>query len=154
MSLNEAKQSILADLSKMAEDYANLRKQFQKDAQERLKGAFKEVFDEYPDVDLKIVWTQYTPAFNDGEPCEFTLGEVEVTNLPNDEIASSHYDADEEVYTGDPSDVPVDAEFFHVEAAYASGNQYHWKDKTVNASPAVFQNRDNTKLQQLVGVIN
>lgn len=154
MSLDDAKQSILADLSKMATDYENLRKQFQKDAQERMKGAFKEVFDEYPDVDLKIVWTQYTPAFNDGEPCEFTMGEVSITNLPNEDICSSHYDVeDEEVYTGDPSEVPVDAEYFHVDGDYAQSFRTHWKNKEENAAPSVFQNRDNTNLQKLLGVI-
>jgi hypothetical protein len=34
-----------------------------------------------------ITWTQYTPYFNDGETCEFSVGDYHVTT--NDRVASS-----------------------------------------------------------------
>ena len=37
--------------------------------------ALKDVFDKFPDL-LAVHWTQYTPGFNDGDPCTFGLGEV------------------------------------------------------------------------------
>ena|ERR1700761_976928 len=38
-----------------------------------VKVAFKEFFDAHPEV-LALRWKQYTPYFNDGEPCEFSVG--------------------------------------------------------------------------------
>lgn len=31
---------------------------------------------------LAIKWHQYIPSFNDGEPCEFSIGDVRITNNP------------------------------------------------------------------------
>ncbi len=44
---------------------------------EALGDAFKAVFDAYPEI-LAVKWAQYTPYFNDGEPCEFSVGEFYV----------------------------------------------------------------------------
>lgn len=38
----------------------------------QLKTLFKEYFDAHPEV-YGFEWDQYTPHFNDGEPCEFGL---------------------------------------------------------------------------------
>lgn len=37
--------------------------------------AFKGYFDANPD-EVAVAWHQYTPYFNDGDPCEFTIGDV------------------------------------------------------------------------------
>lgn len=42
-----------------------------------LKTAFKAVFAEYPNV-TRLEWTQYTPYFNDGDICVFSVNEVEI----------------------------------------------------------------------------
>jgi len=42
-----------------------------------LKTAFKAVFAEYPNV-TKLTWTQYTPYFNDGDPCVFSVNDLNV----------------------------------------------------------------------------
>lgn len=39
--------------------------------------AFKEFFDRCPEV-RAVVWTQYAPRFNDGDPCTFSVNECEV----------------------------------------------------------------------------
>jgi hypothetical protein len=46
----------------------------------------------------KVVFGGYTPSFNDGEPCTFSMGEVYATNMPGEDITSmySYDDADEE----------------------------------------------------------
>ena len=43
-----------------------------------MKGIFKKFFDTHPNVKT-IHWTQYTPYFNDGEECVFTVGELYFT---------------------------------------------------------------------------
>src|SRR5690606_27694335 len=69
----------------------------------------------YPD--LKVLWSQYTPSFNDGEPCEFTIGDVYLTNAPIEDVRKHghHYYEDE---------------FDHVYGMYGdyNGQPYFWGD--------------------------
>ena len=45
--------------------------------EEDFKGWFTEFFALYPMV-TTIRWTQFTPYFNDGEPCVFSVNEPEI----------------------------------------------------------------------------
>lgn len=51
-------------------EMAELKANYQKRGQEIFKLAFKEFFEANPEVNV-VGWRQYTPYFNDGEPCEF-----------------------------------------------------------------------------------
>ena len=44
-------------------------------AKEKIQPVFKEFFEDNPDVKL-VTWTQFTPFFNDGAPCEFSMHEI------------------------------------------------------------------------------
>jgi len=56
---------------------AEARKQAQDVAKEAFAEGAKAVFDAHPRL-LAFRWTQYTPHFNDGEPCEFSVHECYV----------------------------------------------------------------------------
>ena len=56
-------------------EQAELQKKFQTEAQKLFKETTKEFFDKNPDI-TAFTWVQYTPYFNDGEPCEFGVGDV------------------------------------------------------------------------------
>lgn len=60
----------------------------------------EEVFKKYPDI-KNIGWTQYTPYFNDGEPCEFgvnTYGEsIYINGEPGYDLSEEIYKSQEEV---------------------------------------------------------
>jgi hypothetical protein len=58
---------------------------------------FKQFFAEYPSV-TAIGWTQYTPHFNDGEPCEFSVHDFYATTKEgvDFEAVSSLYDDEDE----------------------------------------------------------
>lgn len=62
-----------------------LKKQFQADAQEMFRGITKEFFDKNPSI-TAFKWAQYTPYFNDGDPCEFRVNAPTFTNAPLDEL--------------------------------------------------------------------
>jgi hypothetical protein len=53
------------------------------EAKKQAKTAFsdelKELFVRHPEIKV-IQWTQYIPSFNDGDACEFSIGEVIVSN--------------------------------------------------------------------------
>lgn len=46
------------------------REELKKAVQDAFTGGIKTYFDEFPDLKA-VSWTQYTPHFNDGEPCTF-----------------------------------------------------------------------------------
>lgn len=48
---------------------------------EKTVGLLKNLIDETPEV-LAIRWSQYTPGFNDGDPCEFSVNDLEVKFNP------------------------------------------------------------------------
>jgi hypothetical protein len=49
-----------------------------------LAAEFKRVFDACPEIS-GIRWRQYTPYFNDGDACEFSVGEFEWAHNQTDE---------------------------------------------------------------------
>jgi hypothetical protein len=73
-----------------------LQKEFQTTAQALFKETTKEFFEQNPLVKA-IVWTQYTPYFNDGDTCEFSVGCATFTSAPDPEnIRWGAYDGEEE----------------------------------------------------------
>ena len=77
-------------------DQIELKRKFQEQAQEMFKGVTKEFFEKNPGI-TAVVWTQYTPYFNDGEACVFSVHEATFTNAPDPEnIRWGEYNGDEE----------------------------------------------------------
>jgi hypothetical protein len=60
-------------------EHQRIRAEFQKSAQELFKNITKEFFATNPGI-TAFIWTQFVPSFNDGDPCEFTVGDVTFTN--------------------------------------------------------------------------
>jgi hypothetical protein len=84
---------------KLLEEQADLTKRFQEKAQELFKETTKEFFDKNPAV-TAVIWTQYTPYFNDGDTCEFSVHEPYFTNATDEQFEDiarhGEYDGDEE----------------------------------------------------------
>lgn len=72
--------TIQEEFDKLIAEQSELAKRFQAKAQELFKQTTKEFFDKNPAV-TAIVWTQYTPFFNDGDTCEFSVNEPYFTNV-------------------------------------------------------------------------
>jgi len=73
------------EFNKLIKDQEELRKQFQERAQSLFKNITKEFFNKNPGI-TGVVWTQYTPYFNDGDTCEFSVNDCTFTNAPVDEL--------------------------------------------------------------------
>lgn len=78
-------------------EQAELKRKFQEQAQEMFKGVTKEFFEKNPGV-TAVVWTQYTPYFNDGDTCTFGVHEPTFTNSPSGEDVTpwGEYEGEEE----------------------------------------------------------
>ena len=64
-------------LSEVAKQVETAKKALQADVRGAFEGAVKDYFSRAPEG-CSFVWSQYTPYFNDGEPCYFRVNEVEV----------------------------------------------------------------------------
>lgn len=78
-------ESALDVLTTLRAEVEARQKQMRDAAKEAVKVGTKAIFEEYGDILAKFGWTQYTPYFNDGDPCTFGLHElVLVERLPED----------------------------------------------------------------------
>lgn len=62
-------------IEELVAEYNKMKEEFQKKAQEAFKEVFKQFWTDHPTIEY-VVWNQYTPYFNDGEPCTFSVGEI------------------------------------------------------------------------------
>lgn len=69
-----------------------LKEEMQENSKVLMKEAFREFLEKYDNVD-NIFWTQYTPYFNDGEACEFSVNDVYLV-LKGDEDACEYEGSD------------------------------------------------------------
>jgi len=69
MSMNE----ITARISQMNQELEEVRKEHMRKLQEAFREVTKEFFNETPVQ--AVIWTQYTPYFNDGEECVFGVND-------------------------------------------------------------------------------
>lgn len=70
-----------------------LQDKFRPAASEALNIRFKEFFEKHPIVE-KVLWTQFTPYFADGDPCVFSVNDFELRFFKNklgNAVVSQHY---------------------------------------------------------------
>lgn len=79
----------MSKLQNAFEELINDQKELQRKFQEQAQGLFKEItkefFEKNPGI-TGVIWTQYTPYFNDGDTCEFSVGSPTFTNAPAIEL--------------------------------------------------------------------
>jgi len=69
------------DIQETKNKLAALKKEYRDTAQKAFKDSLKTFLDKYSFVDA-IMWTQYTPYFNDGDTCLFSVHDVEIKGDP------------------------------------------------------------------------
>lgn len=69
-------------MEKLAEEIEEARKKYIREGESALKNAFKEFFSENP-MAKAVMWTQYTPYWNDGEACTFSVNTFELKIDPS-----------------------------------------------------------------------
>jgi len=77
---------------------AEAREQVKKAGKNAVAALFKHFFATNPDV-TGIGWTQYTPHFNDGDPCEFNVHEFSYTTKTGVDFAEV-----DSIYAGEDDD--------------------------------------------------
>ncbi len=68
---------IISNVRRAQKTIEETRKALSEQLKQQTAVLFKEFFAAHPAV-KSIAWTQYTPYFNDGDPCTFRVGEVQL----------------------------------------------------------------------------
>ena len=99
----------------LIEDYNKMRAEFTKKCQAEITVLLQDIFKEFPELNV-IKWTQYTPYFNDGEECIFSVNDPIFSNCdPEDENLTS-YD-----YGGEDENVWVMVGYNHDDKSIPKG---------------------------------
>ena len=69
----------------LTKEIRQLREKAMELAKQYLHEATKSYFEKYEDTVEQIFWHQYTPWFNDGDNCEFSVGDVRVVLRDDDD---------------------------------------------------------------------
>ncbi len=101
------------------DDYLALAERYKKIVAEKgealLIKVFNEFFQNYPEVKA-VAWTQYTPYFNDGEPCVFKIRDFYGSS-------SESYDENRGLEYGEPSKEGVTV--YSADAFVFGDQEYH-----------------------------
>lgn len=93
---------LLFSYNLLTDKIAALQAEAQEQAKQILHQGTKAYFEKYGDTVEQLFWNQYIPWFNDGDTCEFSVGDVYVV-LRNDESEDkysegSEYDSNIDTY--------------------------------------------------------
>lgn len=112
-------QKFMNNIDDLIAEYNKFHEEFKLKAQERFKELFKSYWDLNPKVHA-VVWHQYTPYFNDGEPCVFSVGDLWPLTKENfdkwEKEGSSSWDAEELSFERD------------YDARKPDGSKYGWSE--------------------------
>lgn len=80
----------MESITKFSDAINAANKAFKTNFTEELEKFAGEMFAKYPKLN-SFGWVQYVPYFNDGDPCQFTIGHAEI----NEQYCEGEYEADD-----------------------------------------------------------
>ncbi len=93
---NKTKKTMaIEELNNLGKEFEQAQRAFEQKAQNLLEAAFTEYFAKYPEVEA-LTWTQYTPYFNDGDSCEFSVGDIRIIKSEDSNERAEDEDDDDE----------------------------------------------------------
>lgn len=111
----------MTNLNRLIQEHAKAKQEFQNLASKLIKEEFKGFFKAVPEVTV-IKWTQYTPYFNDGDPCVFGVNEPTFSNASDGSEVTAWGD-----YEGE------EAEVFSFQGTYRMPAQLQDKAKHIES---------------------
>lgn len=81
--------TIPSSIQRVLDKTQELQQEIKSVGQSSIKEMFVELFKQFPSVQ-DVQWTQYTPHFNDGDPCVFRVNDPEVRFTEGTVIALKH----------------------------------------------------------------
>lgn len=106
----------------IAQKQLELQEQIKQTGQEAIKEYFNKFFEDNPDIEA-LRWAQYTPYFNDGDPCTFSISEPELKFRDGRKKPGYEDEDDEDEYEGRYS--YGDSKYW-----YGEYSLYEWDEET------------------------
>lgn len=78
-------QDIIDKIQTLQNEYITMKENFCVTMRNSMKQFFVEFFKENPSINA-VIWTQYTPYFNDGDACEFSVNGPCFTNALGEDL--------------------------------------------------------------------
>ena len=104
-------ESALTNVERIAQEIKASRERLNEEAGKAFQEGVEQIFATYPFLG-GITWSQYTPYFNDGDPCVFRTLEVSIGTKRDVDLwlknGRSPYPYDDEYYDEDGNDVKLD----------------------------------------------
>lgn len=89
-------------LNELAEIVAQARRDCAKQGKKAFREACADLFASHPGLG-KFGWTQYTPYFNDGEPCVFSVGDLcmfSCDGMPTSTLSEDEEEDEDDYFSG------------------------------------------------------
>jgi hypothetical protein len=77
----------MATIQDTIQEYEGMQTEMQGKLKDSFKKFTQDFFEKCPDIKT-IVWVQYTPYFNDGDPCEFRVNDPTFSNCEDSDMIS------------------------------------------------------------------
>lgn len=90
----------------LIERYEAARAALMAEGKEAIELEFMAIFERHPELTV-IKWNQYTPYFNDGEECTFSVNDFNVSNAPDIENVTCYGDYDGEEDEDEEGNMPT-----------------------------------------------
>ncbi len=87
---------LVTPVNRLKEKYDEVLEEVSKSAQKVIAAEVKSLLHSVPELE-SIVWRQYTPGFNDGDPCVFEVHSLNFVFKCDIKLNETGYDAGEEV---------------------------------------------------------
>lgn len=129
-------ENIVVMMNERNQEIEKIKLKYMTEMQAEFNNAAKAFFEACPGVQA-IAWTQYTPYFNDGDPCVFSVGELYfvVAGFDADNLPTPYEFEDDGVYTTLPCpDYTGDTypEMLVDWREYKKTNNASWCDSTIS----------------------
>lgn len=146
----------LEQLTAMRAEVDALRTQMREKAKQVVKEGTESIFEQYGDILHSFGWTQYTPYFNDGDPCVFSMGELAL--IAKVDLEGKDPDLAEDLlrdwsYEGSPAFSPYGFEkASKVTSTYGDGRKGDPRyDACLGACKQVYEALDNATAEDIFG---
>lgn len=122
-------------VSQAVEAFAKTQEEFRAKMTEEFKGLFKEFFEEYPEI-VAVGWNQYTPYFNDGDTCEFSVGDMFA--VAAESVYTGEEDEDEDSGKISLDDVYSAYELEELDFPYSKPGDYEYEHYKLNGEKSYY----------------
>lgn len=115
--------SAIAQLNDNLKAFEKQKKDLIKNVKKDLKSVLKELFSTIPEI-KSIYWTQYSPYFNDGDSCTFSLNTILISNTDKAFVDYEGEELDDYLEEDEDSDKFWVIDYYSIDKQYIPNKEH------------------------------